>query len=446
MVERFIGSDFAFPYADPLSTPRQRRKFTEEMAQYSAEERNRLQTPEGLLVSGTGSALSVAGVPFRLLNAAAQAANPYVQQIIRSVGTSVVPSAARTVVAPQAARAAGTQVVPRGTAVVPAAGTQVVPRGTAVVPGGSRALVPQGTAVIPRATAEGMKVVGSSTLGPAAAREAAMAAAPSANNYLLASAIGRLGGQSMLGPSSEAQMPEQVAAVVPQPESPVTGSVKGTAAKSVNEGAEVATSQNQDRRESDFLDTLLGNVDVAGLLQVFARPEFLQPGQSFAQGFSRAAAARTAAQQAQEAAEAKAQREQEEIDIARQRAAAADLTAEAAMIKAERGKPAFTATQAPKAMKEFLDILRASDKNFEKQFDSAFTRWPDWADTRPNKEDLKDQIAFAAAEIYAASGGRITSSQAVRQALNQITQTTAQPAGQPPAKRDLSKVTIKQGT
>jgi hypothetical protein len=102
----------------------------------------------------------------------------------------------------------------------------------------------------------------------------------------------------------------------------------GIAAASVNEGGEVATSQNQDRRESSFLDTLLGNVDVAGLLQVFARPEFLQPGQSFAQSFSRAAAARTAAQQGQEAAEAKAQREQEELDIARQRAEAAMLSAQ----------------------------------------------------------------------------------------------------------------------
>lgn len=138
----------------------------------------------------------------------------------------------------------------------------------------------------------------------------------------------------------------------------------GIAAASVNEGGEVAASQNQDRRESSFLDTLLGNVDVAGLLQVFARPEFMQPGQSFAQGFSRAAAARTAAQQAQEATEAKAQREQEELDIARQRAAAAEMSAEAAMKKAERPPKGtrLTGKALIEAMDNIIDVSESVKK------------------------------------------------------------------------------------
>lgn len=174
----------------------------------------------------------------------------------------------------------------------------------------------------------------------------------------------------------------------------------GKAAESVNEGARVATLQNQDRRESSFLDTLLGNVDVAGLLQVFARPEFMQPGQSFAQGFSRAAAARTAAQQAQEAAEAKAQREQQEIDIARQRAAAAEMTAEAAMQKAQRGPTAKVATG--KLAERFASFL-TRNKPIKKEIQPIIDRLAGgtFDTSKPSKADIEKNITERAADIKA---------------------------------------------
>ena len=181
---------------------------------------------------------------------------------------------------------------------------------------------------------------------------------------------------------------------------PVTASVSGKAAEAVNEGANVATLQNQDRRESSFLDTLLGNVDVAGLLQVFARPEFLQPGQSFAQGFSRAAAARTAAQQAQEAAEAKAQREQQEIDISRQRAAAAETTAEAALEKAKRATPAKVATG--KLAERFANFL-TRNKPIKKEIQPIIDRLAGgtFDTSKPSKADIEKNITERAADIKA---------------------------------------------
>jgi hypothetical protein len=187
----------------------------------------------------------------------------------------------------------------------------------------------------------------------------------------------------------------------------------GIAAASVNEGGEVAASQNQDRRESSFLDTLLGNVDVAGLLQVFARPEFLQPGQSFAQGFSRAAAARTAAQQAQEATEAKAQREQEELDIARQRA-------EAAMLTAQRSgtTPRALGITGPK-----VDEFKAAITS-EPAFVDAITKFSQkgttWLSRRfgegIDEEGIKSRVALDAIAIQQRTGA--TPSEAIQAAID----------------------------
>jgi len=266
MAERFIGSDFAFPYADPLSTPRQRRRFSEQALTDRIRKQTMEQTPEGLRTSGIGATTSVLA-PFRAAT-----------QVPTLVGSAI--TRARLPTSVRAAIDASTKIKPSMTT-------------------GFRSTVPG--AVAPR-VATGLIPKTASSIGPGAAQLAML---------------------SMLG----GDVPEQAPAPAPQV-STATPTPAGKAAESVNEGARVATLQNQDRRESSFLDTLLGNVDVAGLLQVFARPEFLQPGQSFAQGFSRAAAARTAAQQAQEATEAKAQREQEELDIARQRAEAAMLTAQ----------------------------------------------------------------------------------------------------------------------
>jgi len=187
----------------------------------------------------------------------------------------------------------------------------------------------------------------------------------------------------------------------------------GIAAASVNEGGEVAASQNQDRRESSFLDTLLGNVDVAGLLQVFARPEFMQPGQSFAQGFSRAAAARTAAQQAQEATEAKAQREQEELDIARQRA-------EAAMLTAQRSgtTPRALGITGPK-----VDEFKAAITS-EPAFVDAITKFSQkgttWLSRRfgegIDEEGIKSRVALDAIAIQQRTGA--TPSEAIQAAID----------------------------
>ena len=200
----------------------------------------------------------------------------------------------------------------------------------------------------------------------------------------------------------------------------------GKAAESVNEGARVATLQNQDRRESSFLDTLLGNVDIAGLLQVFARPEFLQPGQSFAQGFSRAAAARTAAQQAQEATEAKAQREQQEIDIARQRAAAAEMTAEAAMEKARRGPAAKVATE--KLAERFAAFLERN-KQIKSEIQPIIDRivGGTFDTSKPSENTVLKNITERAADIKA-SAPSISDRDAIIMAANEF---GGQPATDP---------------
>jgi len=200
----------------------------------------------------------------------------------------------------------------------------------------------------------------------------------------------------------------------------------GKAAESVNEGARVATLQNQDRRESSFLDTLLGNIDIAGLLQVFARPEFLQPGQSFAQSFSRAAAARTAAQQAQEAAEAKAQREQQEIDISRQRAAAAEMTAEAARTKAQRGPAAKVATE--KLAERFAAFL-TRNKQIKSEIQPIIDRivGGTFDTSKPSEATVVKNITERAADIKA-SAPSISDRDAIIMAANEF---GGQPATDP---------------
>lgn len=319
------------------------------------------QTPEGLRTSGIGAAASVLA-PFR---AAAQV-------------PTLVGSAITRAMLPTSVRAA----VDAATKIKPSMAT------------GFRSTVPG--AVAPR-VATGLIPKTASSMGPGAAQLAML---------------------SMLG----GDVPEQAPAPAPQVSTAMptraTPTPTGIAAASVNEGGEVAASQNQDRRESDFLDTLLGNVDVAGLLQVFARPEFLQPGQSFAQGFSRAAAARTAAQQAQEATEAKAQREQEELDIARQRAAAAEMTAEAAMEKARRGPAAKVATE--KLAERFAAFLERN-KQIKSDIQPIIDRivGGTFDTSKPSEDTVVKNITERAADIKA-SAPSISDRDAIIMAANEF--------------------------
>lgn len=355
MVERFLGSDFAFPYADPLSTPRQRRRFSEQALTDRIRKQTMEQTPEGLRTSGIGAVTSVLA-PIR---AAAQV-------------PTLVGSAITRASLPTSARAA----IDAATKIKPSMAT------------GFRSTVPG--AVAPR-VATGLIPKTASSMGPGAAQLAML---------------------SMLG----GDVPEQAPAPAPQVSAAMpTPTPAGKAAESVNEGARVATLQNQDRRESSFLDTLLGNVDVAGLLQVFARPEFLQPGQSFAQGFSRAAAARTAAQQAQEATEAKAQREQEELDIARQRA-------EAAMLTAQRGgtTPRALGITGPK-VDEFKAAI-TSDPAFVDAITKFSQKGTTWLSRRfgegIDEEGIKSRVALDAIAIQQRTGA--TPSVAIQEAINNL--------------------------
>jgi hypothetical protein len=366
MVERFIGSDFAFPYADPLSTPRQRRRFSEQALTDRIRKQTMEQTPEGLRTSGIGAVTSVLA-PLRAAT-----------QVPTLVGSAITRAGLPTSV--RAAIDASTKIKP-----------SMVTGFRSTVPG----------AVAPR-VATGLIPKTASSMGPGAAQLAML---------------------SMLG----GDVPEEAPAPAPQVSTAMptitTPTPAGKAAESVNEGARVATLQNQDRRESSFLDTLLGNVDVAGLLQVFARPEFLQPGQSFAQGFSRAAAARTAAQQAQEATEAKAQREQEELDIARQRAAAADLTAEAAMKRAER--PLKGTRLTGKALIEAMDNIIDVSENVKKARGDK-TRLTFLGD-KPTDKEFNTFVRARAIDIYNANPS-IGTEQAINLALG-VGQ--AQPATDP---------------
>ncbi len=361
MVERFIGSDFAFPYADPLSTPRQRRRFSEQALTDRIRKQTMEQTPEGLRTSGIGAVTSVLA-PFRAAT-----------QVPTLVGSAI--TRARL---PTSVRAA----IDASTKIKPSMAT------------GFRSTVPG--AVAPR-VATGLIPKTASSMGPGAAQLAML---------------------SMLG----GDVPEEAPAPAPQVSTAMptmaTPTPAGKAAESVNEGARVATLQNQDRRESSFLDTLLGNVDVAGLLQVFARPEFLQPGQSFAQGFSRAAAARTAAQQAQEATEAKAQREQQEIDIARQRAAAAQMSAEANMKKAQRGPTPKVATE--KLAERFAAFL-GRNKQIKSEIQPIIDRivGGTFDTSKPSEKTVVKNITERAADIKATDSS-ISDRDAIIMAANEF--------------------------
>lgn len=366
MVERFIGSDFAFPYADPLSNFGQRRSFSEKALADRIRKQTMEQTPEGLRRSGIGAVTSVLA-PIR-------AATQVPTLVSSAITRARLPTSVR------AAIDASTKIKPSMTT-------------------GFRSTVPR--AVAPR-VATSLIPKTASSIGPGAAQLAML---------------------SMLGGDVSEQAPApapQVSTATPTP------TPTGKAAESVNEGARVATLQNQDRRESSFLDTLLGNVDIAGLLQVFARPEFLQPGQSFAQGFSRAAAARTAAQQAQEATEAKAQREQQEIDIARQRAAAAEMTAEAAMEKARRGPAAKVATE--KLAERFAAFLERN-KQIKSEIQPIIDRivGGTFDTSKPSENTVLKNITERAADIKA-SAPSISDRDAIIMAANEF---GGQPATDP---------------
>lgn len=80
--------------------------------------------------------------------------------------------------------------------------------------------------------------------------------------------------------------------------------------KSIDAGAQVAQDKNQQREQSGFLSTLLGNVNWQKLLSTLARPELQQAGISPASAFVNAAFA-----QSQAEAGAAAARQQQMVDL-----------------------------------------------------------------------------------------------------------------------------------
>lgn len=70
------------------------------------------------------------------------------------------------------------------------------------------------------------------------------------------------------------------------------GTPRGSSLLGLDAGGKIADNKNQ----SNFLSSLLGSVDWQGLLKVFARPEFLQPGISPAQAFVNASFAQRQAE------------------------------------------------------------------------------------------------------------------------------------------------------
>tara|TARA_R110002020_G_scaffold308933_1_gene524484 strand:+ start:157 stop:1053 length:897 start_codon:yes stop_codon:yes gene_type:complete len=168
-------------------------------------------------------------------------------------------------------------------------------------------------------------------------------------------------------------------------------------ARVTNKALRDGNAVGDNNRERSFLERLAQS-GLLSVLQGMARAE-RQYGVGPLAAFSESALDVQAAQQAQEAAEAKAQREQEELDIARQRAAAATLSSEATMEKATR--PPKGARLTGKALIEAIDNVISASKNVKKARGDK-TRLTALGD-EPTDKEFNTIIRARAMDIYNAN-------------------------------------------
>ena len=168
-------------------------------------------------------------------------------------------------------------------------------------------------------------------------------------------------------------------------------------ARVTNKALRDGNAVGDNNRERSFLERLAQS-GLLSVLQGMARAE-RQYGVGPLAAFSESALDVQAAQQAQEAAEAKAQREQEELDIARQRAAAATLSSEATMEKATR--PPKGARLTGKALIEAIDNVISASKNVKKARGEK-TRLTALGD-EPTDKEFNTIIRARAMDIYNAN-------------------------------------------